>query len=176
MNLSQLKAAIRNIPDFPKPGIIFRDITPVLSNPELLQFAVTTLIEPYKNQAIKYVAGIEARGFILGVAAACQLGVGFIPIRKKGKLPFLTHEESYALEYGNATLAIHVDALKQGDKVLLIDDLLATGGTADAAARLINKLGGDLVGIEFLLELPALKGREKLTNAPVRAMVPFDDD
>lgn len=176
MDYSKIKAAMRNIPGFPKPGIIFRDITPVLADPQLFKQAVAALVAPHVGKQIKYVAAIDARGFILGGAAALQLGAGFIPIRKKGKLPFDVIEESYDLEYGSATLTVHVDALQPGDKVLLIDDLLATGGTAAAAVRLLEKLGGVVAGVEFLVELTDLHGRTKLAGYPVRAAIAFEGE
>ncbi len=176
MDCSNLKAAMRSIPDFPKPGIIFRDITPVLADPRLLRQAVSVLIAPHRGRQIKFVAAIDARGFILGGAAAVELGAGFIPIRKKGKLPYKTIEESYDLEYGSATLTVHIDALQPGDNVLLMDDLLATGGTAAAAVRLLEKLGGKVAGVEFLVELPDLHGRAKLAGYPVRAAMAFEGD
>ncbi len=171
MDTSNLKAALRGIPDFPKPGILFWDITPILADPKLLRQAVTTMIEPYRSKKIKYVAAIDARGFIFGGAAAMELGAGFIPIRKTGKLPYKTVEETYDLEYGSSTLAVHMDAVEPGSSVLLMDDLLATGGTAVAAVRLLEKLGGKVVGVEFLVELAGLKGREKLPGYSVRAAV-----
>lgn len=176
MDCGNIKAAFRSIPGFPKPGIIFRDISPVLADPRLLRQAVDVMIEPYLGKNIKYVAAIDARGFILGGAVAILLNAGFIPIRKKGKLPYKTIDETYELEYGSAELSVHIDALGKGDTVLLIDDLLATGGTAGAGARLIEKLGGKIVGIEFLVELPDLKGRARLAGYPVRAAIAFEGE
>lgn len=170
----KLKAAIRDVPDFPKAGIVFKDITPILAHPDLFRLAVDDLSERHLKQQIKAVAAIDARGFIFGAAVAQKLGAGFIPIRKKGKLPFKTIDESYELEYGAATLSVHVDALKKGDKILLVDDLLATGGTAAASVSLLEKLGAKIVGIEFLIELLSLKGREKLKKYPVNAVIAFD--
>lgn len=169
----RLKAAIRDIPDFPKPGIIFKDITPILGNPELFRLAVDTLAAQHKGQKISKIAVIDARGFLFGSALAYALGAGVVPIRKKGKLPFKTFEETYDLEYGTATLSIHVDAFNRGEPVLLVDDLLATGGTAAASAHLIEHAGGKLVGIDFLIELTFLKGRPKLTPHPVFAAIAF---
>ena len=174
MNTDKLKSAIRNIPDFPEKGIIFRDITPVLANPQLFKMAVDVLSERHMGKDIKAVAAIDARGFIFGAAVALKLGTGFIPIRKKGKLPFATIDESYDLEYGSATLSVHVDALKRGDSVLIVDDLLATGGTAAASAKLIDRLGGKIVELTFLIELMSLKGCEKLTGYPVFSAIQFD--
>lgn len=167
MNIKRLQAAIRDIPDFPKPGIVFKDITPILADPKLFKAAIQVLCARHKGNAIKAVVAVDARGFIFGAAVAQKLGAGFIPVRKKGKLPFTTLEESYDLEYGSATLAVHTDAVKPGDTVLIVDDLLATGGTAAATARLIERLGGTIVEIAFLIELAFLHGREKLTPYPV---------
>ncbi len=168
---SILAAAVRNIPDFPKPGIQFKDITPILSDPALFRQSVDTLIEPYPLGAIDQIVGIDARGFIFAAAAALQLEAGFIPIRKKGKLPFYTHEESYELEYGTNTVAIHADAIPPGARLLLIDDLLATGGTASAALKLLKNFDAQVLEAIFLIELPALKGREKISRTPVRSII-----
>ncbi len=172
--LKRLKKAIRNIPDFPIKGVLFRDIAPILANPKLFKIAVDVLCDRHKGKDIRAVAAVDARGFIFGGAMARALKVGFIPIRKQGKLPFTTIEESYELEYGSATLAMHIDALQPGDTVLLVDDLLATGGTAAASARLIEKLGARIVEIAFLIELASLKGREKLTQYPVFTAITFE--
>lgn len=171
MKVDQLKAAIRDIPDFPQKGILFKDITPILLDPDLFTAAIDVLSERHQGKKIDAVAAIDARGFIFGGAVAQRLKVGFIPIRKKGKLPYKTIEESYDLEYGSATLSMHVDAIKKGDAVLLVDDLLATGGTASASAKLIEKLGGQIIEIEFLIELNALNGRAKLAGYPVFAAI-----
>jgi adenine phosphoribosyltransferase len=178
MNLSpptpaEIQAAIRNVPDFPQPGIQFKDITPVLASPRLFSGSIDLMIDGFKPGAVDAVVGIDARGFIFAAAAAVKLQAGFVPVRKKGKLPYKTHEQSYALEYGQNTIAIHVDALKPGDRVLLIDDLLATGGTAAAAAELVKKVGGRILEISFLIELSFLKGREKLREYPLRALVAY---
>lgn len=173
MNVERLKAAIRDVPDFPKQGILFKDITPVLADPALFKLAVDTFVERYKGQKIDKVAVIDARGFLFGSAVAYRLGAGIVPVRKKGKLPYKTIEESYSLEYGTATLAMHVDAIRRGERVLLLDDLLATGGTAAATAGLIEHLGGAIVEIAFLIELAFLKGREKLTKYKVFAPIVF---
>lgn len=174
MNTDKLKAAIRDIPDFPEKGIIFKDITPILADARLFKLAVDALSDRQKGKTIKAVAAVDARGFIFGAAVARKLGTGFIPIRKKGKLPFKTIDESYDLEYGSATLSLHVDAVKKGDAVLIVDDLLATGGTAAAAARLIERLGGKIVEIAFLIELAFLKGRAKLKGYPLFSAICFD--
>ena len=168
-----LEHAIRNIPDFPKPGIQFKDITPVLADARLFAGAIDLLTERFQPGSVDAVVGIDARGFIFAAAAAVKLHAGFVPVRKKGKLPYQTHEQDYALEYGHATVAIHVDALKPGSRVLLIDDLLATGGTAAAAAALVQKLGAQILEIGFLIELSFLHGREKLTGYPIRSLVTY---
>ena len=170
---AEIEAAIRNVPDFPKPGIQFKDITPVLADARLFSGAIDLLTEKFSPGSIDAVVGIDARGFIFAAAAARKLNAGFIPVRKKGKLPFTTIEQEYALEYGNATVAIHTDALKPGARILLLDDLLATGGTAAAAAALIQKLGGKIMETGFLIELKFLNGREKLAGLPVRALISY---
>jgi adenine phosphoribosyltransferase len=167
----EIAGAIRNIPDFPKAGIQFKDITPVLADARLFSGCIDLLVEHVKPGSVDAVVGIDARGFIFAAAAAVKLGAGFVPVRKKGKLPYRTHEQDYDLEYGRATVAVHVDALKPGSRVLLIDDLLATGGTAAAAAALVQKLGGSIAEIAFLIELSFLQGREKLKGYPVRSLV-----
>jgi adenine phosphoribosyltransferase len=169
----EIEAAIRNVPDFPKPGIQFKDITPVLANPRLFAGAIDLLTEKIKPGAVDMVVGIDARGFIFAAAAAMKLHAGFVPVRKKGKLPYQTHEQDYALEYGSATIAMHVDALKPGARVLLIDDLLATGGTASAAAALVNKFGAQILEAAFLIELKFLNGREKLKGYPVHSIIVY---
>ena len=169
----EIAAAIRNVPDFPKAGIQFKDITPVLADPQLFAGTIDLLIDHHKPGSVDAVVGIDARGFIFAAAAAIKLGAGFVPVRKKGKLPFKTHEQDYALEYGSATVAMHVDALKPGARVLLIDDLLATGGTAAAAAALVQKLDAQIVEISFLIELKFLNGREKLKGFPLRSIVTY---
>jgi len=169
----QIEAAIRNVPDFPKAGIQFKDITPVLADAQLFAGAIDLLTRDFKPGAVDAVVGIDARGFIFAAAAAKKLNAGFVPVRKKGKLPFKTIEQDYALEYGSATIAMHVDALKPGARVLLIDDLLATGGTASAAAALVKKLGGNILEVSFLIELKFLNGREKLKDYPIRSIVVY---
>ncbi|MBP7829908.1 MAG: adenine phosphoribosyltransferase [Kiritimatiellae bacterium] len=174
MTIPALKNAIRDIPDFPKEGIIFKDITPLLAEPSLFKLAVDTLAERHRDSRIDRVCVVESRGFLFGSAVAYQLGAGIVPIRKKGKLPHETLEAAYDLEYGTATLQVHVDAFEPGTRVLLIDDLLATGGTAEASARLIEQLGGKIIEIQFLIELAFLNGREKLTKYPVFAPIVYD--
>lgn len=170
---AEIEKAIRNVPDFPKPGIQFKDITPVLADARLFSGAIDLLTEKFGRGDVDAVVGIDARGFIFAAAAAIKLGAGFVPVRKKGKLPYQTHEQDYALEYGQATVAIHVDAIKRGQRVLLIDDLLATGGTAAAAAALVERLGGRILEMGFLIELQFLHGREKLRGYPVRSLVTY---
>jgi adenine phosphoribosyltransferase len=169
----ELQRAIRNIPDFPQPGIQFKDITPVLADARLFRGCVDLLIANYQPGSVDTVVGIDARGFIFAAAAATRLCAGFVPVRKKGKLPHQTYEESYDLEYGSNTIAIHVDAFKAGNRVLLVDDLLATGGTAAAAAALVRKAGAKILEISFFIELGFLKGREKLKDYPVRSLVVY---
>ena len=171
--VAEIEGAIRNVPDFPKPGIQFKDITPVLADPRLFSGAIELLTEKFKPGDVDAVVGIDARGFIFAAAAATHLHAGFVPVRKKGKLPYQTFEQDYALEYGHATVAIHVDALKSGARVLLIDDLLATGGTAAAAAQLVSQLGGKILEIGFLIELSFLHGRDKLQGHPIRSLVVY---
>ncbi|MFP4017073.1 MAG: adenine phosphoribosyltransferase [Halanaerobiales bacterium] len=166
-----LKAIIRDIPDFPKKGIIFKDITTLLKDPEAFREAINLMAEHYKNYDFDYIVGIEARGFIVGAPMAIQMGKGFIPIRKPGKLPGETISMSYELEYGSNEIEIHSDAIKEGDKVLIIDDLLATGGTVAAAVKMIKELGGELQGIGFLFELAFLNGREQLKGEDVFSLL-----
>jgi len=168
-----LKKYIRNIPDFPKPGIQFKDITTLLADKTALKTAVTRLADKYKNKKINAVVAIEARGFILGGAIACKLGVKFIPVRKKGKLPWKTKSVTYDLEYGTDTLEMHCDALKPEDNVLIIDDLLATGGTVKAVTDLIKQQNAKIAGIAFLIELTDLQGKNKLTGYPVYSLVKY---
>ena len=170
---AEIAAAIRNVPDFPKPGIQFKDITPVLADARLFAGAIELLTAKFSPGSVDAVVGIDARGFIFAAAAATRLHAGFVPVRKKGKLPFTTIEQDYALEYGHATVAMHTDALKSGARVLLIDDLLATGGTSAAAVALVKKLGGKILEAGFLIELDFLKGREKLGNIPVRSLIQY---
>ena len=170
---AQIEAAIRNVPNFPKPGIQFKDITPVLADAKLFAGAIELLTKNFKPGSVDAVVGIDARGFIFAAAAATKLKAGFVPVRKKGKLPFTTIEQDYALEYGHATVAMHTDALKPGERVLLIDDLLATGGTAAAAVALVQKLGGKILEAGFLIELKFLKGRDQLAGIPIRSLITY---
>jgi adenine phosphoribosyltransferase len=170
---AQLERAVRNIPDFPQPGIQFKDITPVLADSRLFSGCVDLLTADFKPGSVDAVVGIDARGFIFAAGAALKLGAGFVPVRKKGKLPYKTHEQSYDLEYGSNTIAIHTDAVKPGSRVLLVDDLLATGGTAAAAVGLLEKIGVTILEVSFFIELSFLKGREKLKGYPVRSLVVY---
>ena len=169
----EIEHAIRTVPDFPKPGIQFKDITPVLANARLFAGAIELLTKNFSPGSIDAVVGIDARGFIFAAAAATKLHAGFVPVRKKGKLPYQTIEEDYALEYGHATVAMHIDALKPGARVLLVDDLLATGGTAAAALSLVKKLGANVLEVGFLIELKFLNGRDKLKGFPIRSLVTY---
>jgi len=164
---------IRSIPDWPKKGILFRDITPLLADPQAFAAAVDALCAGFTDTDIDYVAAIEARGFIFGAAVAKKLQAGFVPIRKKGKLPFKTEGVTYDLEYGTDTLEVHSDAIKKGASVLMVDDLLATGGTMAASCKLIEKLGGRIVGISFLIELSELAGRNKLTGHRIKSVISY---
>ena len=168
-----LRAAVRDVLDFPQPGIVFKDITPILANGQLFHDAVTLLCKTAYNTKIDKVVGIDARGFIFAAAVADRLGAGFVPVRKQGKLPWQTHQTAYALEYGEAIVEIHQDAVQPGEAVLLIDDLLATGGTAAAAVRLLDGLNADIVGIAVLIELAFLHGRAKLDGHPVHAIITY---
>jgi adenine phosphoribosyltransferase len=170
---AEIEQAIRNVPDFPKPGIQFKDITPVLADARLFAGSIDLLTKDFAPGSVDAVIGIDARGFIFAAAAALKLQAGFVPVRKKGKLPFQTHEQDYALEYGHSTVAMHIDALKPGARVLLIDDLLATGGTAAAAIALMKKLHANILGVSFLIELNFLNGREKLVGQPIRSIVTY---
>jgi adenine phosphoribosyltransferase len=170
---ADIERVIRNIPDFPQPGIQFKDITPVLADARLFSGSVDLLTKNFQPGMVDAIVGIDARGFIFAAAAALKLNAGFVPVRKPGKLPYKTHEQSYDLEYGTNTIAIHVDALKPGSRVLLIDDLLATGGTAAAAAALVKRVGGRILEIAFLIELSFLKGRGKLKDYPIRSLVVY---
>ena len=168
-----LRQFIRDIPDFPKQGILFRDITPLLADAQALAGAIEQLTEPFQGQGIGVVAAVEARGFIFGSAVAKALGVGFVPIRKKGKLPYHTESVSYGLEYGSDVVEVHTDAVKSGTRVLMVDDLLATGGTMGAACELIEKHGGQIHGLTFLIELTNLKGRDKLQQYDIHTVLPY---
>ena len=171
--MESLKSKIRHVPDFPKAGILFYDVTTLLRDPEGFKLSIDTLSEPYKGQGISLVVGIESRGFILGAAVADRLGAGFVPVRKVGKLPSTKIRVSYDLEYGTDSLEMHSDAIDKGQKVLVVDDLLATGGTARATVDLVRQLGGDVAGIAVLIELVALNGRSKLQGENVRAVLPY---
>jgi adenine phosphoribosyltransferase len=173
---TDLKSSIRTIPDYPKPGIMFRDITTLLGNPRAFRRAIDELVQPWAGTKIDKVAGIEARGFILGGAVAHQLSTGFVPIRKKGKLPHTTVSIAYSLEYGLDEMEMHEDAIAPGEKVILIDDLIATGGTAEGAVKLIRKLGAIVVAACFVIDLPELGGAKKLKDldVPVRTLITFE--
>lgn len=171
-----LKNAIRTIPDYPKPGIMFRDITTLLADAKAFRKAIDELVQPWSGDKIDKIAGIEARGFILGGAVAHQLSAGFVPIRKKGKLPHKTVSISYSLEYGDDEMEIHVDAVQPGEKVILVDDLIATGGTAEAAVKLLKKIGAEVVATVFVIDLPDLGGAKKIEalGVPVRSLIAFE--
>jgi adenine phosphoribosyltransferase len=171
--MDNLKAKIRHVPDFPKPGILFYDITTLLNDPDGFRDVVTALTAPYRELGVQQVVGIESRGFILGGAVANALGAGFVPIRKPGKLPSKCFREDYALEYGTNTLEIHEDAVGRGQRVLVVDEVLANGGTAKAAAGLVRKVGGEVVGLSFLIELNFLNGREKLAGEQVYSVLQY---
>jgi adenine phosphoribosyltransferase len=174
--VDDLKQAIRTIPDYPKPGIMFRDITTLLGNARAFRRAVDELVQPWAGAKVDQVAGIEARGFILGGAVAHQLSAGFVPIRKKGKLPHATVRMAYALEYGTDEMEIHVDALRPGERVILVDDLIATGGTAEGAVKLLRQIGAEVVAACFIVDLPELGGANRLRalDVPVRTLVAFE--
>ncbi len=173
MTPEELKATIRDIPDFPKEGIVFKDITTLLSNNVALKAAIAQMTEPYLNSGIDYVVGTEARGFIFAPAMALNLNAGFVPARKPGKLPGSTHTVEYTLEYGTDSLQIHEDSFPKGSKVLLVDDLLATGGTIAATKKLVEEAGGEVVGYSFLIELTFLNGKEKLGGLPVHSLISY---
>ena len=169
----ELTEYIRDIPDWPKEGILFRDITPLLASPKAFAAAIEALCNSFNGISVDYVAAVEARGFIFGSAVAEKLNAGFIPIRKKGKLPFETETVTYDLEYGTDTLEVHKDAVAEGSKVLMVDDLLATGGTMAAACKLVEKIGGNVIGVSFLIELTALNGREKFKGYDTKAVISY---
>ncbi len=171
--VEDLRKHIRDIPDFPKKGIIFKDITTLLSDPQAFKQSIDIFVEKFKGEKIDQVIGIESRGFIFGSVLAYQLGAGFVPVRKKGKLPYKTKSVSYELEYGTDTLEIHEDALSPQSRVLIADDLLATGGTIEAVVRLIRDFGADIAGIAFLIELTFLNGKEKLKDLPVYSIIEY---
>ena len=168
-----LEKSIRNIPDFPKPGILFRDVTTLIQDKAAFKKSVDLLAKKYKNLKIDKVVGVEARGFIFGAAVAYKIGAGFVPVRKKGKLPHETISTTYELEYGTDTLEIHKDAVTPGEKVLIIDDLLATGGTVEAVIQLVKQLGGKIGGIGFVIELVDLNGKDKFKEYPIYSLVKF---
>ena len=170
---SELKKFIRDIPDFPKEGIVFKDITTLLKSDVAFKKSVDIMAKKFKNEGIKYVVGVEARGFIFGAALAYKMGVGLIPIRKKGKLPAKTNRITYDLEYGTDTLEIHADALEKGDKVLIVDDLLATGGTIKAVVDLVKGQGADIAALAFLVELRFLKGKNKLKDLDIYSIIKY---
>jgi adenine phosphoribosyltransferase len=169
-----LRSTIRDVVDFPTPGIIFKDITPILADAELFRDSIRLLCDSARDVKVDKVVGLDARGFIFAAAVADRLGTGFVPIRKKGKLPWKTFESSYTLEYGQSTLQIHQDAVKPGESILLVDDLLATGGTAAAAIELLGTLGAQIIGISFLIELAFLRGREKLIPHRINSILIYD--
>ncbi len=171
--MTDLYNHIRTIANFPSPGVMYRDITPLLRNPRALHRAVHHMVHPFVDEGLTAVVGMEARGFIFGSLAAWELGVGFVPLRKPGKLPYDVHSVSYALEYGTASLEVHIDAIGPQDKVLVVDDVLATGGTAAASCELIRRLGAQVVGCSFLVELDSLKGRERLAGYPVHSVLRY---
>ena len=171
--LERVSAAIRDVPDFPKPGIVFKDITPMLLQPELLDGVVGLLADAFRGADVEKVMAIEARGFILGAPLALRLGAGLALARKPGKLPWKRHRVEYALEYGSDVVEVHMDSIVEGDRVLVVDDVLATGGTAQAAGKLVTAAGGELVGMGFLMELAFLNGREKLSDIAIRALLSY---
>jgi adenine phosphoribosyltransferase len=171
--IDNLRAAVRDVPDFPKAGIIFKDITPILSDGKLFRASIDIFLERCRTRKIDKIVGIDARGFLFGSAVAYDLGAGFVPIRKKGKLPYRTNRAAYTLEYGEAEMEMHTDAIMPGERIVLIDDLLATGGTSASAASLIRDIGGDLVEAQFLIELEFLRGREKLAPTPVVSFLKY---
>ncbi len=173
MTPEQLKAYIRDITDYPKPGILFRDITPLLSSVEATNAAIELMAAPFEKSSITKVAAIEARGFIFGCAIAQKLNVGFVPMRKKGKLPWNTDSAEYELEYGTATIEVHADAFSSGDSVLIVDDLLATGGTVSAARKLVEKQGAKVQGMSFLIELDFLNGRSHFNDIPISSVIHY---
>ena len=173
MNSQFLKSIIRDIPDYPKKGIIFKDITPLLSNSQAFKMTVNEMIIPFRNKKVDVVLGIESRGFIFGTPIAYLLDASFVPVRKKGKLPYKVISESYALEYGTDTLEIHEDAIRKGQNVLVVDDLLATGGTVSAVMKMIERLKGNILGASFVIELEFLKGREKLNGYTCSSLIRY---
>jgi adenine phosphoribosyltransferase len=171
--IDKLRAGVRDVPDFPKKGIVFKDITPILSDQTLFRASIDLFLERCREKKIDKIVGIDARGFLFGSAVAYELGVGFVPIRKRGKLPYKTEVAKYSLEYGEAEMEMHVDAIKPSERIVLVDDLLATGGTSAAAAALIARAGGKLLEAQFLIELEFLHGREKLGRTPVISFLKY---
>jgi adenine phosphoribosyltransferase len=171
--IEKLRAAVRDVPDFPKKGIIFKDITPILKDGALFRASIDVFLEQCKGKKIDKIVGIDARGFVFGSAVAYELGIGFVPLRKKGRLPYKTESAAYTLEYGEAEMELHVDAIVPGERIVLIDDLLATGGTSASAVTLIKKVGGELIEAIFLIELEFLRGREKLAPTPVTSFLKY---
>jgi adenine phosphoribosyltransferase len=171
--VKELRAAVRDVPDFPKKGIVFKDITPILNDPVLFRASIDLFLERCRGKNIDKIVGIDARGFLFGSTVAYELGLGFVPIRKRGKLPYMTETAKYSLEYGEAEMEMHTDAVAGGERVVLVDDLLATGGTSAAAAVLIRKAGGHLVEAQFLIELASLHGRKRLEAIPVRSFLKY---
>jgi adenine phosphoribosyltransferase len=171
--LKKLRASVRDVPDFPKKGILFKDITPVLNDPALFRASIDLFLERCRGRKIDKIVGIDARGFVFGSVVAYELGVGFVPIRKRGKLPYRTEIAKYSLEYGEAEMEMHIDAITASERVVLVDDLLATGGTSAAAAVLIRKAGGNLVEAQFLIELESLHGRNQLEPTPVTSFLKY---
>ncbi len=173
VSLDQLRAAVRDVPDFPKPGIIFKDITPILADGALFRAAIDLFRARCQELKIDKIVCIDARGFLFGSAVAYELGLGLIPIRKRGKLPYKTNRAAYTLEYGEAEVEVHIDAIQPGEKIVLVDDLLATGGTSASAMTLVEKMGGEIVEAQFLIELEFLQGREKLGRTPVVSFLKY---
>ena len=174
--MEDLKKHIRNVPNFPKKGIVFRDITTLIGNPEAFKKVIDLMYERYKDKGIESVVSVESRGFVFGAVLSYKLGAAMVPVRKKGKLPDKTFSVTYDLEYGTDTLEIHEDAIKEGNKVLLVDDLLATGGTTEAVIKLLKKLKADILEVAFLIELEFLKGREKIKGYPVFSLIKYDSE
>lgn len=174
--MENLKRLIRTIPDYPKPGIMFRDVTTLFGDAQGFKAAIARMTDPYRSEPVDAVAGIEARGFILGGAIADRLGCGFVPIRKKGKLPWKTIGQEYELEYGVDAIEIHADAIRQGERILVVDDLIATGGTAEAAVKLVRRSGGEVLGATFVIDLPELGGTKRLAaqNVKVHTLIAFE--
>jgi adenine phosphoribosyltransferase len=171
--IDKIRAAVRDVPNFPKAGIIFKDITPILNSGKLFRASIDLFLERCRGKEIDKIVGIDARGFLFGSAVAYELGTGFVPLRKKGRLPYKTESAKYSLEYGEAEMELHVDAIEQGERIVLIDDLLATGGTSASAAALIKKVGGILLEAQFLIELEFLDGREKLAPVPIVSFLKY---